>query len=221
MARASTHRQWTPLARALTATADQWNLLIVLALASGPARLSRLKERLPGISTGVLEHHVQQMTAYGLVSRRRFREVPPRVEIELTDAGRELLPIAAALARWGMRHQWSAPATRGQVAADALLRQLPALLDAEAGLAEGSVEAVLTRRRQRISHWFRMADGRLQATDVARVQGGARVCVEGNDAAWVAALGPALDQSKLRISGEEQLATQIFAALARTRSAIG
>jgi DNA-binding HxlR family transcriptional regulator len=47
---------------------------------------------------------MQHMVILGLVSRQRFREMPPRVEIELTDWGRELVPIAAGLARWGMRH---------------------------------------------------------------------------------------------------------------------
>jgi DNA-binding HxlR family transcriptional regulator len=44
------------------------------------------------------------MVGLGLVTRTRFKEKPPRVELELTDAGRELVPIAEALARWGMRH---------------------------------------------------------------------------------------------------------------------
>jgi hypothetical protein len=48
------HRQWTPLGRALAAAGDRWTLLIVLALADGPLRLTDLRHHLPGISTGVL-----------------------------------------------------------------------------------------------------------------------------------------------------------------------
>src|ERR1700680_1258272 len=66
-------RPWTPLARALAATGDQWTLLIVLALANGPRRLSDLRAQLPGISTGVLNRHLQQMLGLELILRQRFR----------------------------------------------------------------------------------------------------------------------------------------------------
>jgi DNA-binding HxlR family transcriptional regulator len=207
------HRQWTPLAHALTATGDRWKLLIVLALAPGPVRLSRLKEHLPGISTGVLEHHVQQMVSLGLLSRQRFREMPPRVEIELTDCGRELLPIASALARWGMRHQWLAPGDRERVEADALLRQLPALLEEETDLPDGTVEAVLSGHGDWVCHRFLVQDGRLHGVDEPRLEPTARV--EGDEAAWVAALGPEHDYAGLRFKGKRALARRILDSLPR------
>jgi DNA-binding HxlR family transcriptional regulator len=94
----------TPLARALSATGDRWTLLIAQALASDPQRPVELRRRLPGISSGVLDRHLQQMVALGLLLRRRFKEMPPRVEVALTPAGRDLLPIARDLARWGDKH---------------------------------------------------------------------------------------------------------------------
>jgi DNA-binding HxlR family transcriptional regulator len=100
---------WPALARALQATGDPWTLAIVLALAPGRTRLTNLRERLPGISTGVLARGLAQMVELGLVKRTRYKEKPPRVELELTDAGRELMPIAEALAHWGERRGWSEP----------------------------------------------------------------------------------------------------------------
>src|ERR1700694_3333845 len=73
-----THRQWTPLAHALAVTGDRWTLLIVHELAHGTTRLARLKERLPGISSGVLDHHIHRLAELGLLTRERFREMPPR-----------------------------------------------------------------------------------------------------------------------------------------------
>jgi DNA-binding HxlR family transcriptional regulator len=210
-----THRQWTPLARALTATGDRWTLLIVLALAPGSARLSRLKDRLPGISTGVLEQHVQHMVALGLLSRRRFREMPPRVEIELTECGRELVPIASALARWGMRHQWSAPREREQVQADALVRQLPALLEEGADLPSGMIEAVLATNDDRVRHWFRIEHGLLVTIDEPGNE--ATACMEGDEVAWIAALGPARDYAGLSFKGNKQLAKRVLEALPKAR----
>jgi DNA-binding HxlR family transcriptional regulator len=215
MARVSTHRQWTPLAHALTAAGDHWKLLIVLALAPGPVRLSNLKERVPGISAGVLDHHVQQMIGFGLLSRRRYREVPPRVEIELSEAGRELLPIASALTRWGIRHQWSTPLDHERVEADAILRQIPALLHDDGRLADGTLEAVLMIDGGRVCHRFRIRDGKVESTDA--VGHAASTCIEGEESAWIAALGPTLDPSGLRIRGNKQLARQVFDALATIR----
>src|SRR5580704_12854395 len=140
MPQARGHRVWTPLARALAATGDQWTLMIVLALAPGRMRLAQLHRCLPAVSTPVLERHLQQMVALGLVSRTRLREMPPRVELELTDAGRELLPIVGALARWGLRHAWTPPQQRERIDVAAMLRLLPALLERETFPA-GSVEA--------------------------------------------------------------------------------
>jgi DNA-binding HxlR family transcriptional regulator len=98
------NRQRVALAQALSVTGDRWTLLIVLALAQHPRRPVELRRWLPGISAGVLDRHLQQMVALGLLLRRRFKEMPPRVELALTEVGRELLPAARALARWGAKH---------------------------------------------------------------------------------------------------------------------
>jgi DNA-binding HxlR family transcriptional regulator len=125
------HRRWTPLGRALEATGDHWTLAIVTALADGRLRLTHLKAALPGVSAGLLDRYVRRMVALKLISRTRIRERPPRVEVELTDTGRELVPIAAELARWGMRRMWSAPQDGEHVDLDALLRLLPALVEGD------------------------------------------------------------------------------------------
>ncbi len=207
------HRQWTPLARALTATGDRWTLLIVLALSHETLRLSVLRARLPGVSSGVLDHHLGQMTALGLLSRQRYREMPPRVEVTLTEAGSELLPIAAALARWGMRHEWPPPPGSVYVRADAVLRQLPALLEEEE-LPNGTVEAVVGDGEERTAHWFEITGGRLRAAsspaDKATTQ------IEGDDRAWIAALGPDRDYTRLNLAGRRQLARRVLDSLPRT-----
>jgi DNA-binding HxlR family transcriptional regulator len=210
------HRQWSPLGQALLATGDQWTLLIVVALASGPCRLARLQEGLPGISTGVLDRHLRQMASFGLLSRERFREAPPRVELTLTDAGRELLPIASALASWGMRHNWVAPSADEQVDVDALLELLPALLD-RSGLPDATVEAILTQARGRSPHAFTIERGQIHAVDPSR--GVETICIEGDRAAWIAAIGPSHDFTSLRLAGSEDLARRILDALPRPASA--
>lgn len=225
-----THRAWTPLARALAATGDHWTLMIAVALGPGRLRLSSLHASLPGVSTGVLERYVQQMVELGLITRTRFKEMPPRVELELTDAGRELLPIAAALARWGMRHQWSPPRGRERVDVGALLRLLPLLLEDETGLPAGSVEALVTDADPPFCCVYEVRDGRLCTAAGAPglptpgspepdsvAPGPPSASVEGDAPAWIAALGPDGDSTGLRITGDNQLVSSILEALARQR----
>jgi DNA-binding HxlR family transcriptional regulator len=207
--------------------------MIALALAPGRMRLSQLHKRLPGVSTGVLERYVQQMVTLGLVSRTRFKEMPPRVELELTDSGRELLPVAGALTRWAMRHQWSAPTDRERIDVWALLHLLPALLEEHAGLPEGSVEAYVADAEEPLCR-YRVQNGRLridervieakdERCDAGSEAGApslaandlATTRVHGDGEAWVAALGPAGDYGRLRITGDRRLATQILDALHR------
>jgi DNA-binding HxlR family transcriptional regulator len=213
------HRQWTPLARSLVATGDRWTLLIVLALAPGASRVSQLVTRLPGISAGVLDDHLQQMVALGLASRRRFRELPPRVELELTDAGRDLVPIAAALTRWGMHHMWSLPRDRERIDVDALVSLLPVLLDDQEGMPDGVLEAVIASPERRSRHLFQCANGRLHVNSLPHANGEARPAVtahvEGSENAWIAALGPAREHRELCFTGDEEFARRIFDALPR------
>jgi DNA-binding HxlR family transcriptional regulator len=205
------HRQWTPLARALAAIGDRWTMLIVLALSNDTVRLSVLRTRLPGISAGVLDHHLNRMVALELVSRKRFREMPPRVEVALTDRGSELLPIAASLARWGMRHQWRAPREGDRVRVDAVLRQLPALLEGQTDLPDGIVETVVGAPDDRVSNWFQISDGRLQTA--VEKDGEATARIEGDEAAWIAALGPARDCSGLSLAGKRPIAKRLLDSL--------
>ncbi|HTA36067.1 MAG TPA: helix-turn-helix domain-containing protein [Solirubrobacteraceae bacterium] len=213
------HRQATPLAQSLAAVGDRWTLLIVLACSDGTIRLNTLRNRLPGISSAVLDHHVRQMVALGLLTRERFREMPPRVELSLTESGAELLPIAAALARWGMRHRWNEQHGCEHIDPDAVLCQLPALLDG-AKLPKGVLEAIIDaydEEEEPVVYRFESVDGRLQpvAGEPARAAAKASARIRGDRAAWEAALGPRRDYAGLHLIGREPLARKVFDALPR------
>jgi DNA-binding HxlR family transcriptional regulator len=219
----------------LAATGDRWTLGIALALAPGRMRLAQLQRRLPGVSTGVLQRYLQQMVTLGLVTRTRFKEMPPRVELELTDAGRELLPVACMLARWGMRNLWSSPRSGEQIDIGTLLGLLPMLLEEQADLPEGLVEAIVTDAEPPLRRFYRVRDGRMHmkvggddADDLdtpSTIAAAAAVTVamtarrsasiEGGGDAWIAALGPAHDCEQLHFTGDRQLAERILRALPR------
>jgi DNA-binding HxlR family transcriptional regulator len=227
-------RTWTPLTRALEATGDHWTLAIALALAPGRTRLAHLRGRLPDVSTGVLERGLEQMVRSSLVNRSRFKERPPRVELELTDAGRELVPIAEALAHWGMRHLWSQPNEREHIDVGALLRLLPSMIGERSDLPDGSLEAVLTDADAPASFHYRASAGRLSIVEGTRqsaTTGGPGgqpplepdqpfVGIHGNAQAWIAALSPTGSDATLGITGDEPLAQLVLDALPGSPTAV-
>src|SRR5919205_102633 len=120
--------QWAPDARALDLVGDKWTLLIIRDLASGPRRFVELQRTLPGISTEQLRSRLNRMVADGLLTRQRYREVPPRVDYELTERARELMPVIGALARWGYDWTWSSPRQGEEINVGAIFRSAPGLL---------------------------------------------------------------------------------------------
>src|SRR3954463_14698105 len=120
--------QWSPDARALDLIGDKWTLLIIRDLIAGPRRFVEIQRVLPGISTEQLRSRLNRMVADGLLTRQRYREVPPRVDYELTERSRELTPVLGALARWGYDWTWGPPRPGEDVNIGAILRLAPALL---------------------------------------------------------------------------------------------
>jgi DNA-binding HxlR family transcriptional regulator len=98
---------------AVAATAEiiatKWTPLIVHDLSEGPRRFMQLEKACPGISPRTLSERLDTLERQGVLVRRSYPESPPRVEYELTDKGRALLPIIRAMRRFG--HEWLIPET--------------------------------------------------------------------------------------------------------------
>ncbi|WP_078591972.1 winged helix-turn-helix transcriptional regulator [Streptomyces megasporus] len=93
--------QFCPIARALDVVGERWTLLIVRELLAGPRRYTDLHADLPGVSTDVLATRLKEMEREELVARRRLPPPAAAFVYELTERGRGLLPVLAALADWG------------------------------------------------------------------------------------------------------------------------
>ncbi|MEU1270960.1 winged helix-turn-helix transcriptional regulator [Streptomyces sp. NPDC005799] len=93
--------QYCSAARALDLVGDRWTLLIVRELLAGPRRYTDLHADLPGVSTDVLASRLKDMERDGLTSRRRLPPPGAAYVYELTERGRELLPVLQALSLWG------------------------------------------------------------------------------------------------------------------------
>jgi DNA-binding HxlR family transcriptional regulator len=212
--------QWSPDARALDLVGDKWTLLIVRDLVAGPRRFVELQRVLPGISTEQLRSRLNRMVADGLLTRQRYREVPPRVDYELTERARDLMPIIGALARWGFDWTWTAPRPGEAVDVGAVLRLAPGMLAPPASAA-GRVACVVERPEADPRRYLLSTNGgRVEITE-READGDADATVKGTEAEWVRAFGPDGDLGGLHITGERRLAEELLSGLvaAATRRA--
>jgi DNA-binding HxlR family transcriptional regulator len=89
-----------PSRAALDLIADKWAVLVASCLVDGPKRHSRLREQIGGISGKMLTRTLRELERAGLVERRIFPEVPPRVEYKLSPLGHSLREPVTALTDW-------------------------------------------------------------------------------------------------------------------------
>jgi DNA-binding HxlR family transcriptional regulator len=201
--------QWSPDARALDLVGDKWTLLIVRDLAAGPRRFVELQRVLPGISTEQLRSRLNRMVADGMLTRKRFREVPPRVEYDLTERARDLMPVLGELARWGYEWAWTSPRASERVDIAAIFRLAPGLLH---GLGHGSVELTIDGD-EAITYTLTTTSGEVTVVQQTAERPDARV--SGAADAWVSAFSPGGSTSAPRITGDKQLAERVLEGLAR------
>ncbi len=190
---------------------DKWTLLIIRDLAGGPRRFVELQRVLPGISTEQLRSRLNRMVADGLLTRQRYREVPPRVDYELTERSRELMPVIGALARWGYDWTWSEPRPGERVEIGAILRTAPGLL-APAKSVKGTVECFVAGERGQDRTYALTFSGGTVTIAEEPVEGAAAT-VRGDVDAWVRALGPAGDTGALEFGGDRKLADALLGEL--------
>ena len=89
---------------ALAIIGGKWKFIILWNLAGGSSRFGELRRRVGGISEKMLIQALKEMELDGIVTRKDFREVPPRVEYSLTAFGRDLAEASRPLCDWGNRH---------------------------------------------------------------------------------------------------------------------
>ena len=97
-----------PVETTLILSGNKWKVLILRELRGGTRRFGELKKSVTGISQKVLTANLRDMEENGLLTRKAFPEVPPRVEYTLTPLGKSMSPILDALAAWGQNFQQQA-----------------------------------------------------------------------------------------------------------------
>jgi DNA-binding HxlR family transcriptional regulator len=91
------------IARSLAYVGDTWSALILRDAYTGMTQFDQFRTSL-GIAPNILSRRLKALTEAGVLEKRRYSERPPRDEYVLTEAGRDFLPILAAMAEWGRRY---------------------------------------------------------------------------------------------------------------------
>lgn len=94
-----------PVETTLMLISDKWKVLILRDLMSGTKRFGELRKSIGHVSQKVLTAQLRQMEASGLLTRKVYAEVPPRVEYTLTELGYSLEPILDAMRTWGENYK--------------------------------------------------------------------------------------------------------------------
>ena len=96
-----------PVETTLMLISDRWKVLILRDLMPGTKRFGELKKSIGHVTQKVLTANLREMEAQGLLQRKVYAEVPPRVEYTLTDLGRSLKPVLDAMCSWGEQYKAS------------------------------------------------------------------------------------------------------------------
>ena len=94
-----------PVETTLLLISDRWKVLILRDLMDGTKRFGELKKSIGSITQKVLTSNLRDMEEKGLVNRKVYAEVPPRVEYTLTDTGYSLKTVLDSMAQWGMDYK--------------------------------------------------------------------------------------------------------------------
>lgn len=94
-----------PVETTLMLISNKWKILILRDLISGTKRFGELKKSIGSVSQKVLTAQLRDMEQNGLLSRKVYAQVPPKVEYTLTETGYSLKPILDAMFTWGENYK--------------------------------------------------------------------------------------------------------------------
>ncbi|MHC5670700.1 winged helix-turn-helix transcriptional regulator [Nostoc sp.] len=89
---------------AIDVIADKWKGVLLYHLLNGPKRFNELKRTFPELSQRILTRQLRELENDGVISRKVYPEIPPKVEYSITDLGKLLEPALLALESWGVKY---------------------------------------------------------------------------------------------------------------------
>jgi len=100
----SFERSPCPVANALDLFGDKWSLLIVRDIVLGKIRYGEFAQSMEGIPSNILANRLKRLEAAGVVAKQAYCEKPVRYQYELTEKGRDLVPVMEAMVDWATKH---------------------------------------------------------------------------------------------------------------------
>ena len=101
-----------PVEMAVNLVGGKWKLVILYQLVThGTRRFNELRRALPTITQRTLTRQLRELENDGLINRKVYAEIPPKVEYSLTDTGRSLHPVLLQLQDWGLSYMGVVPQT--------------------------------------------------------------------------------------------------------------
>ena len=199
------YNQYCAVARALDIVGERWTLLIVRELLAGPKRFKDLLEGLPGIGTNLLTARLKDLEGYGVVRRTTLPPPAGSKVYELTELGRALEPVMAALGRWGLAFLDTPPNQEDDLRPAWAMVAMRSALKPE--MARGLRETYEFRIDEEAFH-LRVKGGEVEALQGPAVD--PDLVVRGSTQAFLAlATGQvkpeeALDSGEIRIEGDQE-----------------
>jgi DNA-binding HxlR family transcriptional regulator len=112
----TSHENCQAIAETLDRIGDKWTVLVVGVLEQGPLRYNEIRRAIEGISQRMLTLTLKQLERDGLVTRTMYATIPPRVDYELTQLGKNLMVPLRSLYDWAVRHRPAMLAARKRFA---------------------------------------------------------------------------------------------------------
>ena len=94
-----------PIKTTLDVIGGKWKPLILFYLKGGPRQFSELRHSVPDVTQKMLTDRLRELERDGIVHRKVYPQVPPKVEYSLTAYGKTLAPVLEAMAAWGIKHR--------------------------------------------------------------------------------------------------------------------
>ena len=101
-----------PVTATMGIISGKWKPIILWRLLQGVQRFGELRRQIPGITPKMLTQQLRELEGDGLIGRKVFAQVPPRVEYTFTEYGETLHPVLHAMGAWGRTHLQSANGQR-------------------------------------------------------------------------------------------------------------
>jgi DNA-binding HxlR family transcriptional regulator len=93
-----------PIETTLDILGGKWKGMVLHRLLSGTVRFNELRRAVPNVTQRMLTRQLRELERDGVIQRKVYAEVPPKVEYSLTDFGMSLKPILTAMNDWGERY---------------------------------------------------------------------------------------------------------------------